>query len=151
MRYSQAKHRRHEFVNDLLSLNRHDRSNCVSYSPDDKHMNRSLLIVALLLHASPAMAAPNIVLMMGDDHGWEETGYNGHPLLYRRQYWTKWPTKGLRLDRFLCRWPSCLFPLPAASVLTGRHPNRYGHFFAPGLVDSGRKRSPWPCTFSAES
>jgi arylsulfatase A-like enzyme len=22
---------------------------------------------------------PNIILMMGDDHGWEETGYNGHP------------------------------------------------------------------------
>ena len=22
---------------------------------------------------------PNIILLMGDDHGWEETGYNGHP------------------------------------------------------------------------
>ena len=24
---------------------------------------------------------PNIVLLMGDDHGWEETGYNGHEYL----------------------------------------------------------------------
>ena len=22
---------------------------------------------------------PNIILLMGDDHGWEETGYHGHP------------------------------------------------------------------------
>ena len=24
---------------------------------------------------------PNIVLLMGDDHGWDETGYNGHPFV----------------------------------------------------------------------
>jgi len=27
-------------------------------------------------------ARPNIVLLMGDDHGWDETGYNGHPHLH---------------------------------------------------------------------
>lgn len=26
---------------------------------------------------------PNIVLLMGDDHGWDEVGYNGHPHLKR--------------------------------------------------------------------
>ena len=26
-----------------------------------------------------AATLPNIVLLMGDDHGWEETGYHGHP------------------------------------------------------------------------
>ena len=35
--------------------------------------------------ASPASSRadklPNIILCMGDDHGWEETGYNGHPHL----------------------------------------------------------------------
>ena len=25
-------------------------------------------------------AKPNIILLMGDDHGWEEVGYNDHPL-----------------------------------------------------------------------
>jgi hypothetical protein len=24
---------------------------------------------------------PNIVLLMGDDHGWDEVGYNGHPFV----------------------------------------------------------------------
>ncbi len=28
---------------------------------------------------SAAEALPNILLTMGDDHGWFETGYNGHP------------------------------------------------------------------------
>lgn len=23
----------------------------------------------------------NIILLMGDDHGWEETAYNGHPFI----------------------------------------------------------------------
>ena len=36
-----------------------------------------------MLGAMPAMAAtaerPNIILCMGDDHGWNETAYNGHP------------------------------------------------------------------------
>jgi len=37
------------------------------------------MLVLLGSHAEKAAAAPNIVLLMGDDHGWEETGYNGHP------------------------------------------------------------------------
>ena len=24
---------------------------------------------------------PNIILLMGDDHGWDEVGYNGHPFV----------------------------------------------------------------------
>ncbi len=30
---------------------------------------------------APANARPNIILLMGDDHGWDETAYNGHPHL----------------------------------------------------------------------
>ena len=38
------------------------------------------VLVLCVFHARPVPAAlPNIVLLMGDDHGWEETGYNGHP------------------------------------------------------------------------
>ena len=37
------------------------------------------LILLCLPFLSRAAAPPNIILMMGDDHGWEETGYNGHP------------------------------------------------------------------------
>ncbi len=37
------------------------------------------IILCALGSASAAATLPNIVLLMGDDHGWEETGYNGHP------------------------------------------------------------------------
>ena len=36
-----------------------------------------LLLIALSLNAKDSQ--PNIILLMGDDHGWEEVGYNDHP------------------------------------------------------------------------
>ena len=40
----------------------------------------SLLALAVLCGVPTfAETPPNIILLMGDDHGWEETGYNGHP------------------------------------------------------------------------
>ncbi len=76
---------------------------------------------------APARAAdrPNIVLLMGDDHGWEETGYNGHAYLQTPVLDTM-AASGLRLDRFYAGHPSC--SPTRGSVLTGRHPVRYGTF-----------------------
>ncbi len=94
-------------------------------------MNRpGLLLLAGLLsvcfqhHAAP----PNIILMMGDDHGWEETGYNGHPHV-KTPVLDEMARTGLRFDRFYAAHPSC--SPTRASFLTGRHPNRMGTF-APG-------------------
>ena len=44
---------------------------------------RLVLLLSVLGFATPAAAddRPNIILLMGDDHGWDETGYNGHPHL----------------------------------------------------------------------
>ncbi len=70
-------------------------------------------------------ALPNIILCMGDDHGWEETGYNGHPHL-KTPVLDEMAATGLRLDRFYAAHPSC--SPTRGSVLTGRHPNRYGTF-----------------------
>tara|TARA_R110002049_G_scaffold3795_5_gene27557 strand:- start:15893 stop:17425 length:1533 start_codon:yes stop_codon:yes gene_type:complete len=70
----------------------------------------------------------NIILLMGDDHGWEETGYNGHPYI-------KTPTlddmakNGLVFNRFYSAHPSC--SPTRGSIITGRHPNRYG-VYTPG-------------------
>jgi len=75
-----------------------------------------------------AAAGPNIVLLMGDDHGWEETGYNGHPHV-KTPVLDQWAATGLRFDRFHAAHPSC--SPTRASFLTGRHPNRMGTF-APG-------------------
>jgi arylsulfatase A-like enzyme len=84
----------------------------------------SLLCCQLLA----AESRPNIILLMGDDHGWEETGYNGHPLV-KTPVLDEIAATGLRLDRFYAAHPSC--SPTRASFLTGRHPNRMGTF-APG-------------------
>lgn len=71
---------------------------------------------------------PNIILLMGDDHGWEETGYNGHPHV-KTPVLDEMAVTGLRLENFYAGHPSC--SPTRASFLTGRHPNRMGTF-APG-------------------
>ncbi len=70
---------------------------------------------------------PNIVLCMGDDHGWHETGYNGHPHV-ATPVLDEMAASGLRLDRFYSAAPVC--SPTRGSVVTGRHPNRYGTFGA---------------------
>lgn len=66
---------------------------------------------------------PNVILCMGDDHGWDETGYNGHPHL-QTPVLDSMAQSGLRFDRFYAAHPTC--SPTRGSVLTGRHPNRYG-------------------------
>ncbi len=78
----------------------------------------------VLAQAQPA-DPPNVVLLMGDDHGWEETGYNGHAYLQTPVLDTM-AASGLRMDRFYAGHPSC--SPTRGSVLTGRHPVRYGTF-----------------------
>ncbi len=68
---------------------------------------------------------PNIVLVMADDQGWGETGYNGHPVV-RTPVLDTMAAGGLRLDRFYAAAPVC--SPTRISVLTGRHPNRSGVF-----------------------
>ena len=45
------------------------------------------VLFSVLAPSAQAAEKPNIILLMGDDHGLEETGYNGHPDL-------KTPAKG---------------------------------------------------------
>jgi arylsulfatase A-like enzyme len=93
---------------------------------------KTALIWLLLLAVCPSLFAaesrPNIILLMGDDHGWEETGYHGHPHV-KTPVLDEIAATGLRLDRFYAAHPSC--SPTRASFLTGRHPNRMGTF-APG-------------------
>jgi arylsulfatase A-like enzyme len=86
------------------------------------------LILSALCPLLSAFAQPNIILMMGDDHGWEETGYHGHPHV-KTPVLDEMAAQGLRLERFHSAHPSC--SPTRASFLTGRHPNRMGTF-APG-------------------
>jgi len=62
---------------------------------------------------------------MGDDHGWEETAYNGHEYL-KTPVLDDMASTGLRLNRFYSAAPTC--SPTRGSIITGRHPNRYGTF-----------------------
>ncbi len=90
--------------------------------------NLPALLILHLLAATGLAAAPNIVLLMGDDHGWEETGYHGHPHV-KTPVLDEMAATGFKFERFHSAHPSC--SPTRASFLTGRHPNRMGTF-APG-------------------
>ncbi|MBN1342633.1 MAG: sulfatase-like hydrolase/transferase [Phycisphaerae bacterium] len=68
---------------------------------------------------------PNVILCMADDQGWGDVGYNGHPRLKTPTLDTMAAT-GLRFTRFYAAAPVC--SPTRGSVMTGRHPNRYGCF-----------------------
>ncbi|MCP4261045.1 MAG: sulfatase-like hydrolase/transferase [Planctomycetes bacterium] len=82
-------------------------------------------MVATSCRLEMADERPNIILLMGDDHGWDEVAYNGHPHL-KTPVLDEMAAQGLRLDRFYSAHPSC--SPTRGSVITGRHPNRYGTF-----------------------
>lgn len=69
---------------------------------------------------------PNVVLLMSDDQGWGDTGFNGHPKL-KTPHLDDMAKSGLRFDRFYA--PTVCSPT-RGSCLTGRHPYRYGIFNA---------------------
>ncbi|MCK4998833.1 MAG: sulfatase-like hydrolase/transferase [Anaerohalosphaera sp.] len=68
---------------------------------------------------------PNIILVMADDQGWGDMGYNGHPVLKTPNF-DAMAAEGLRFDRFYAAAPVC--SPTRGSVMTGRHPNRFGCF-----------------------
>lgn len=84
-----------------------------------------VLLLAAALAGPPVAARPNIVLVLADDQGWGETGYNGHPHL-QTPVLDEMAATGLRFDRFYAAAPNC--SPTRASILTGRHPNRSGVF-----------------------
>ncbi|MFT7036446.1 MAG: arylsulfatase A-like enzyme [Cyclobacteriaceae bacterium] len=90
-----------------------------------------LLLSSCLKNKSPEeeqedQKLPNIILLMGDDHGWDEVGYNGHPHV-KTPVLDEMSKQGLRMDNFRSGHPSC--SPTRGSFMTGRHPNRYGTFY----------------------
>ncbi|MBM3870549.1 MAG: N-acetylgalactosamine 6-sulfate sulfatase [Verrucomicrobia bacterium] len=90
--------------------------------------HRLLPFLLAFAGAFPILAAParpNIVLVMADDQGWGDTGYNGHPEL-KTPHLDAMAAAGLRLNRFYTAHFNC--SPTRASVMTGRHPHRMGTF-----------------------
>ena len=85
-----------------------------------------------LAYSQSKEAPPNIILAMADDQGWGDTSYNGHPHL-KTPNLDDMARRGIRFDRFYSGAPVC--SPTRGSCLTGRHPFRYGIFFA--NADSG--------------
>ncbi|MHC4120840.1 MAG: sulfatase-like hydrolase/transferase [Planctomycetota bacterium] len=75
--------------------------------------------------AGASRRKPNIVLCMADDQGWGDMAYNGHPVLKTPNFDTM-AAEALRFDRFYAAAPVC--SPTRGSVMTGRHPNRFGCF-----------------------
>ena len=80
---------------------------------------------AATLSAATTAPRPNIVLVMADDQGWGDTGYNGHPEL-KTPNLDSLAASGLRFNRFYTAHFNC--SPTRASVMTGRHPHRMGTF-----------------------
>lgn len=93
-------------------------------------MRTFLVLLAMIPAALPGRPTerPNIVLVMADDQGWGDTGYNGHAEL-KTPNLDEMAKRGLRFDRFYAAHFNC--SPTRGSVMTGRHPNRYGTF-SPG-------------------
>ena len=88
----------------------------------------AVLSGSLLARAAAAAASrPNVILCMTDDQGWGDTGYNGHRRL-KTPNLDKMAAGGVRFDRFYSAAPVC--SPTRGSCVTGRHPNRYGIWFA---------------------
>lgn len=70
---------------------------------------------------SPQPTKPNIILVMADDQGWGDTGYNGHPFV-QTPTMDAMAKEGFVFDRFYAAAPVC--SPTRASVMTGRTPIR---------------------------
>ncbi|MEJ2701445.1 MAG: sulfatase-like hydrolase/transferase [Sedimentisphaerales bacterium] len=70
---------------------------------------------------------PNIILCMADDMGWGDPGFNGNSII-KTPHLDEMAKAGMRFTRFYSGAPVC--SPTRGSCLTGRHPYRYGIFFA---------------------
>ncbi|SHI47649.1 Arylsulfatase A [Rubritalea squalenifaciens DSM 18772] len=82
--------------------------------------------LCLSLTAS-ALEKPNIILVMTDDQGWGDVSYHGHPHLKTPNI-DALAAEGMKLERFYAQSAVC--SPTRGSALTGRHPDRYGIYYA---------------------
>lgn len=95
-----------------------------------RNMARVAVVLAFLSWTTSPLAddlteRPNIIVLLSDDQGWGDVGYNGHPALHTPNL-DEMAADGVRFDRFYAAGHVCT--PTRASLLTGRHPNRMGAF-----------------------
>ena len=87
----------------------------------------TLLVVFCGTVSAGGQESPNVILIMSDDQGWGDVSYRGHDRL-KTPHLDSLAADGIRLDRFYSAAPVC--SPTRGSMLTGRHPYRYGIFSA---------------------
>ena len=99
-------------------------------------MPRLAISILVCLASIPALAAPNVILVMADDMGWAQTGYYNHPVLETPNL-DAMAESGLRMDRFYSGAPQC--STTRATVLTGRTNDRTGVFTVGSSINKQEK------------
>ena len=67
--------------------------------------------------------SPNVIMIMSDDQGWGDVGFNGNEVIQTPNL-DAMATEGVRFERFYASAPLC--SPTRGSCLTGRFPFRYG-------------------------
>jgi arylsulfatase A-like enzyme len=92
------------------------------------HLKQHLFSILLLLTVvSCAQNKPNIILIMADDLGYGDVGFNGNTII-KTPHMDKMANEGLIFTNFYAGGPVC--SPTRGTVLTGRHYSRYGIFSA---------------------
>ncbi|MDF1824355.1 MAG: sulfatase-like hydrolase/transferase [Verrucomicrobiales bacterium] len=86
-------------------------------------MKALILTLALACSLTFAGENPHIILVMSDDQGWGQTGYQGHPDI-KTPHLDEMAANGLRFNRFYAGASTC--SPSRATVLTGRSNDRTG-------------------------
>lgn len=95
-------------------------------------MFKLVIVVGLLVFSCNVQpqesdhSLPNIILVMTDDQGWGDVGYNGSDI--KTPHLDEMAAHSLQFNRFYAASAVC--SPTRGSVLTGRHPHRYGITFA---------------------
>ena len=87
----------------------------------------AVIVAAAGSSVAAAVEKPNIVLLMADDLGWGDVGFNGNTLI-KTPHLDAMARAGMKFTRFYAAAPVC--SPTRGSVLAGRHPYRYGVFSA---------------------
>jgi arylsulfatase A-like enzyme len=86
-----------------------------------------LIVCSCQMNKTRESSQPNIILIMSDDQGWGDAGFQGHPFL-QTPHLDQMASQGIRFERFYSSSPVC--SPTRGSCLTGRHPFRYGIYGA---------------------
>lgn len=85
--------------------------------------SKFLLLSLFVFSSAFGRENPNVIMIMSDDQGWGDVGFNGHEEL-QTPHLDAMAANGIKLNRFYAASPLC--SPTRGSCLTGRYPFRYG-------------------------